>query len=125
MDSVEGVVKASGRREADIVRSFGNLAHRGQCSARDLASAIGKIISTTLYVGNLARFRTRYMVTNMLEASYWDMQLKINELAMEEIQFWKENFTKLNGKKLWENTFFDVIVFRMHQIQEVGDIYWN
>ena len=97
VDSVEGVVKASRRREADIVRSFG--------------SAIGKIISTTLYVRNLARFRTRYMVTNMLEASYWDMQLKINELAMEEIQFWKENFIKLNGKKLWENTFFDVIVF--------------
>ena len=60
-------------------------------SARQLASFIGKVTSTSPVTGNLPRISTRHCQMTVDIAEHWDTVMILYEYCKEEIVFWKNN----------------------------------
>ena len=75
-----------------------------EVNAKDLASLIGLIISLAACVGNVTRIMTRSLYevldSKVIKVS-WYSRVKLTDLAMQEILFWKHNAQSLNGRPAW------------------------
>ena len=70
---------------------------------RRLARVAGMIGSFSLAMGNVARFHTRGMLTQVAMVSGkagWESSCKMDERVIREIRFWKENIRELNGWRM-------------------------
>ena len=70
-------------------------------SARALASIIGKIISMSLGIGPISRFRTRSLYALLDTRRSWSDLLQLNTAAREEIEFWLSSLEFYNGQTIW------------------------
>ena len=70
-----------------------------EVKVRSIAKVAGMIGSYTLPMGNVARFYTRGMLTQVAEVvnkSGWESQCVLEERVVREIEFWKKNIRSLN-----------------------------
>jgi hypothetical protein len=67
---------------------------------RQLASVAGKIVSTSLAIGNVARLMTK-AIHVCIEARYnWESFVCLSDKAIRELRFWLDNIRTLNGSKV-------------------------
>ena len=69
---------------------------------RHLARVVGHIISMHHVISNKTRLMTREMLKCIDTRTSWNAHIKVNDKAMKELYFWKENVRTLNqtGKHL-------------------------
>ena len=70
---------------------------------RELAKVAGVIGSFTLAMGNVARFYTRGMLTQVAEMAGragWESHGLMERRVLEEIVFWRNNLRSLNGWRM-------------------------
>ena len=80
-------------------------------TARKLASLAGKINSTNLVLGSITNMMLKHCHRSIVTRFTWDSFYRIDEKVLEELRFWKENFTNLNVRKLSECKAVTRIVF--------------
>ena len=61
-----------------------------------LASVVGKIVSTSLAVGNITRLMTKAMHVCIESRTSWDSSVPLSRQAMSELNFWLKNIRILN-----------------------------
>ena len=70
---------------------------------RDLAKVAGVIGSFTLAMGNVTRFYTRGMLTQVAEMAGragWESRGLMERRVLDEIVFWRKNLRSLNGWRM-------------------------
>ena len=70
---------------------------------REIARVAGVIGSFTLAMGNVARFFTRGMLTQVAEMSEkagWESHGLMESRVLDEIVFWMKNLRRLNGWRM-------------------------
>ena len=82
-------------------------------SARLLAQITGKIISLLPVVGNVARLMTKFCLMEIENRSSWDalLKLKFKDSIVAELNFWLQNISSLNTRKLTNYTAKKTLVF--------------
>ena len=73
---------------------------------RKIARVAGVIGSFTLAMGNVARFYTRGMLSQVAERvgrAGWESCVKMDGRVLEEIEFWRQNLRSLNGWRMHED----------------------
>ncbi|XP_011405606.1 PREDICTED: uncharacterized protein LOC100639089 [Amphimedon queenslandica] len=68
---------------------------------RVIASIVGKIISMSLVLGDIARLRTRCLYSVILSRSSWSDHVMIMPEARDELSFRVNNIDSFNGRKVW------------------------
>ena len=63
---------------------------------RTLASIVGQLISMYLVLGNIVRFKTRYLYFCILSKASWNAPVTLTQLALNELFFWNEHCRILN-----------------------------
>lgn len=66
-----------------------------------IASTVGKIISFSSCIGNVTRLMSRNLYTVINSSTSWNGFVRLNKQAINELEFWKNNVSKLNGIPLW------------------------
>ena len=66
--------------------------------AKQVAGLVGQIISMQTGIGPLVRLRTRALYSCLLARASWDSPVMIQLNAYHELNFWKENLKKINGR---------------------------
>lgn len=86
-------------------RSFTSLSRKESASAREIASALGKIISVSRAF-TPARIYSRNLLACLLEihdsANSWDSPLPLSAEARFELSWLAENLAKSNGRLAWK-----------------------
>ena len=70
---------------------------------RKLAKVAGVIGSFPLTMGNMVRFYTRGMLTQVVEMAGragWESCGQLEKRVLEEIEFWRKNLRSLNGWRM-------------------------
>ena len=70
-------------------------------TAKALASLVGSVIFMYLRLAPVVRMRTKSLYAVINEAWYWKETVAMSEEALHEIDFWFENFDRLNGFPIW------------------------
>ncbi len=101
VDLANGLFTVPKRRKIKLVKKLNEIRGTELPTARALASVVGSIISMSLGLGPVARMRTRSLYTNINEAWYWDQNVPVSQEAVEEINFWLDNFDGVNDFPIW------------------------
>ena len=109
-DSVEGTLRVSQRRVDKILRTINELTSADVVTIRKLHSFVGQIISLGPVVGNLTRLSTRNCQVKISQAHHEDDIIKLDNLCLSEIEFWKSNASKRNVRYLFVSTRVNKIV---------------
>ena len=75
----------------------------GWVMVRELASVVGLLGSFQPAMGDIARFYTRSMLTQVAEVSEaggWKAKLCLSERALGELDFWEKNMRGINGHRM-------------------------
>ncbi|XP_048243125.1 uncharacterized protein LOC125376006 [Haliotis rufescens] len=67
---------------------------RSKVSVRDIASVIGQIISMKMVTGSVCQLMTRSMSLQTLDVSSWNESIRLNEVSLRQLEFWKSNIHK-------------------------------
>ena len=70
------------------------------CSAREVASIAGGIISQEIVLGDISGLFTREMYYFIVKAAKWDTKNRIPDGTIAEFCFWQQNIERLNLKYL-------------------------
>ena len=70
-------------------------------TARILARITGQIISMSIALGPVTRLRTRSMYAVINCRQYWNEVLPIDRDTYDELVFWYNNISSLNGQPIW------------------------
>ena len=98
-NSFDGIISISDKRISSILLNINNIhACDYTVSARELASFVGKIISTGPVFGNLVRIMTRYCSISIAASQDWDTKFVLDNFCRRELHFWKDNVSLLNTK---------------------------
>jgi hypothetical protein len=65
--------------------------------ARWLASAVGSMQSVRLATGPVVAALTRSLYQAVDDANYWNSFLRLDEMALQELRWWKENIRLVSG----------------------------
>ena len=89
---------------------------------RELAKVAGVIGSFTLAMGNVARFYTRGMLTQVAEMAGragWESHGLMERRVVEEIMFWKKNLRRLNGWRMCDTK--DIVYWAERHVDMFSD----
>ena len=75
---------------------MGKVSQARRVTARMLVGVVGKIMSTNLVTGNMARIMTKALHVCIESRLSWDSQLQLSEEGVNELLFWKENVESMN-----------------------------
>ena len=91
------------RRVDSRTSTLENLTKSPYDTARIVAKAVGKIMSTIFVLRNIVRLKTRYLYKCICAQNSWDSHFNIlyYHYAFDEIIFWKNNVKSLNKKLLF------------------------
>ena len=84
---------------------------KGLIKVKKLAKIAGMIGSFSLAMGNVCRFHTRKMMSQIVSVAgkYGRKDsLRLDERVMIELMFWKRNLRELNG---WDIPVLEVVVY--------------
>lgn len=82
----------------DSIKS--QISSRGSVSVRKLASFVGKIISMSLVIGNVAQIMTRSLSVVIAGTENWNSRVLLTAENAMQIDFWKRNLFYLNSRKI-------------------------
>ena len=102
-DSKENVFKITETRIRFLLESLDyTIDNLPYTTPRKLSRVCGKIMSTMFVVGNLTRLKTRRLYLEIGTPSSWDSRISLKDCsrAIDELFFWKENFSTYNQRKL-------------------------
>lgn len=71
--------------------------------AKAIASIVGRIISMSIGLGPICRFRTRALYALLDSRRSWFDVLSLNEEARAELNFWNACLEYFNGQSLWQS----------------------
>ena len=93
-------LKIAGKRTTKVLEKIRIALETRVCSARQVSSIAGSIISQEIVLGPITGLFTRNMYGFITEQTRWDGKFRIPARVTEELSFWKENMVKLNFKSL-------------------------
>ena len=76
-----------------------------------LASFVGQIISMSTVLGPISQIMTRYLSMDISSALSWHSYVKPSKQSMLQINFWKNNLSKLNGRNIFQSRRCTKIVY--------------
>ena len=50
-------------------------------------------------IGNVVYIMTKHLSINIMEKTSWNSCIELTENSMSQINFWKNNFSLINGKQ--------------------------
>ncbi len=89
------------RRIKCLQKKLGCVAQSSRSSAREIAQVTGTIVSMGLALGPVAHLWTRGLYRFIMRANTWGERKELDEDAMREIVFWKNNFEICHGQPIW------------------------
>ncbi len=101
IDLERGYFQVPERRIKCLQKKLGCVAQSSRSSARDIAQVTGTIVSMGLALGPVARLWTRGLYRFIMQANTWGERKELDEDAMREIVFWKNNFEICHGQPIW------------------------
>lgn len=101
VDLESGYFRVPERRLEGLRKRLDSVAQSSKSSARDIAQVTGTIVSMGLALGPVARLWTRGLYRFIMQASTWGERKKLDEGAMREIVFWRNNFETCHGQPIW------------------------
>ena len=120
-DSEKYTISIPDRRIEDTVNTLQRVIARFPClTARELAQAIGKVISMSPVMGNVCCIMTRYSSMEIAKRLYWDNTLHMSDPmhVLTELYFWLRNIKSHNSKSLSKPMKKNVMIFS--DASEVG-----
>ena len=95
-DSARETIEIVDRRCGKILRTIDSIVDSGFfISARNFASFIGQIISTSPVSVNIFRIMTRHCVLSTLSVQRWEEKIDLDQYCIEELRFWRTNLNSL------------------------------
>ena len=70
-------------------------------TARDVSRITGTLISMELALGPVVRLRTRALYAVLNSVHSLSCKVALTREAVEELNFWRDNFFRLCGKPIW------------------------
>ena len=100
IDTTTMTLKIPGQKIRDVRREASKLAHKGQCTVRQLSSFIGKAIAMTAAVFP-ARLKVQHLQAVKIQAlksgSAWEDSVSITLEATDELLWWRTHLRQWNG----------------------------
>ena len=84
--SVESMLYSFGRCEVPLVK------------VRFLACIVGQIISMQAVLGKKVQLKTRDLYRCIMSRASWNAPVRLTEVAIAELDFWKNNVRSMNSK---------------------------
>ncbi|VDI75399.1 Hypothetical predicted protein [Mytilus galloprovincialis] len=113
-NSKEYKLSITQRRVDDLISSLNViLAKFPYVTARSLAQVVGRIISMTPVIGNVARIMSKFCYMEIESRIGWDIPItgyKPVEV-LSELKFWLENVTMINYRKLGHYSKSSVVIY--------------
>ena len=78
---------------------------------RHLAQIVGKLISTSIVLGNIVNLKLRYSHYQIVNRSGWDGHFSLNSQVTEELTFWLNNVSLLNERSIDSSPVFQKLVY--------------
>ena len=99
----EGSISVPERKVKALQHSLKVAIGTSSLVAKTVASLIGKIVSMSLALGHVARFRTRALYALLESRQAWCDVLLVTQDAGEELRFWAECFDQFNSQPIWHS----------------------
>lgn len=82
-------------------------------TARHLAQVVGRVISMTPVIGNVARIMSKYCYMAIENRSAWDKTIVSfnQDKVLTELRFWENNISKLNSRQLGVYSKSSVVIY--------------
>ena len=97
LNTINGTISVTDKRISKLKISLDSIceSESGVVKVKELARAVGQIISLSPVVGNLSRIMTQSMYTVIKEVSWYSL-VKLSGEAVEENKFWQHNVESVN-----------------------------
>jgi len=104
LDTKQGIVSATNQRMTKLKSLINSMLQckSREVKAKDLALLIALIISLAVCFGNVTRIMTRSSYEVLNGKVSWYSNVKLTDLAMQEILVWKHNAQFVNGRPAWD-----------------------
>ena len=99
-DGIQGNISITESRIDKALSHIDSALQPRALSARSLASIVGKIISMSPVLGNLARIMTRHCQMSVAAAQNWDSVFLLDRYCVVELEFWKNNLRSVNTRSV-------------------------
>ena len=82
-------------------------------TARHLAQVVGRVISMTLVIGNVAMIKSKYCYMAIENRSAWNKPIMSfnQDKVLTELRFWENNISKLNSRQLGVYSKSSVVIY--------------
>ena len=111
IDSNECILYIPEKKVEAINSLIDNILANKCTTARRLASLAGKINSTNIVLGSITNMMLKHCHRSIITRFTWDSFYKVDDKVIEELRFWKFNFSHLNVRKLLECKVVSRIVY--------------
>ena len=109
IDTQTGLIHASEERIKKLSSELEKICANWQSSelvhVRLLASIVGQIISLSASCGSVTQIMTRYLHIIINSRHSWNSKVFLSSQGKQELLFWKNNLTVLNGVVFWAPPF--------------------
>ena len=114
----------SEKRITSILVALEKIFNTSYVTARQLASCVGKIISTKFVLGDVTRLKTRSLYKVIIQRASWDSSFNISyyHYAIDELLFWKLNIKALNNRLIFNYSVPSLKVFSDASAMGIGAI---
>ena len=76
-----------------------------------IASLVGKIVSMSYVIGNVAYIMTKHLCIGILEKSSWNSCIVLTDSSLNHIKFWKDSLPEVNGSQFTSDLSGQSIVY--------------
>ena len=76
-----------------------------------VASLVGKIISMSYVIGNVAYIMTKHLCIGILEKTSWNSCIVLTDSSLNHIKFWKDSLPEVNGNQFTSDLSGQSIVY--------------
>jgi hypothetical protein len=83
----------------------------GKVHFRLVASLVGQIVSMAYVIGNVANIMTKHLSIDILGKTSWNSCIVLTDSSLNQIKFWKDNLTEVNGRQFTSNLSCQSIVY--------------
>lgn len=105
IDTHTGLIFASDARIEKLSSDLNDICASLEFSAcvhvKNIASIVGQIISMSASCGNVTQIMTRYLHLITNSRSSWNSFVWVHDQAKQELHFWRDKLSSLNGILFW------------------------
>ena len=115
IDTDNSIIKIPDDRLNKVLRTIDDIVFYvtkfGKVHSRLVASLVGQIVSMAYVIGNVAYIMTKNLSIDILNKTSWNSCIELTENSLNQINFWKDNLTQVNGKKFTSDLSIHTIVY--------------